>query len=43
MIGRIGPKISDYIKGESGDGSRMTVGVRLESVCAFGLPITTFP
>ena len=32
IIGRIGPKISVYIKGDSGDGSRITVGVKLESV-----------
>jgi len=43
IIGRMGPKISVYIKGESGEGSRITVGVRLESVCALGFPMITFP
>ena len=32
IIGRIGPKISSYISGESCEGLRITVGVRFLSL-----------
>lgn len=43
ITGKIGPKISSFINGDSGDGLSTTVGYRSLSMWALAFPITTVP